>query len=324
MARIRSIKPTAFTSESMASVSVPARWTFAGLWTYCDDDGRGRADPRLIKGQLWPLDDDVTSADVTSYMDELEKEDMLCRYSVDGRAYLHVVHWTDHQAIQKKTRSKLPPCPVHDTSAPPPAGVQPPSSQTPVGLQEDYGSATGSGTEPDGSSTQDVEEGYRGEQGTGNREQGEETSSSPGADAPADHDPQGSLPIDKPDPNDRADVRSLCDLLASLMVGNGCKPPKIGKEWLDECRRMIDIDKREPAKAAELIRWCQKDSFWRSNIQSMPTFRAKYDRIRLLAIKEWESTRGSDGRSGLRVANGNAEYWADPANDYLNATERGA
>lgn len=152
MARIRSIKPQAFTSESLADVSVHARWTFAGLWTYVDDEGRGKADPRLIKGQLWPLDDDVTSKDVAGYLDELEAEGMVCRYEVDGRLYLHVVHWHEHQSINKATDSKLPTCPHHDRSTDP-AG-------TPNGLGEgDSRSATG-----------ELPESYRGEQGTGNKE----------------------------------------------------------------------------------------------------------------------------------------------------------
>jgi hypothetical protein len=166
MARIRSIKPQAFTSESLATRSVAARWTFAGLWTYCDDDGYGKADPRLIKGQLWPLDDDVMPADVAGYLGELERDDdpLICRYVVDGREYLHVLSW-EHQSIQKKTKSKLPACPIHCSSAPPPD----PYAETPVDLQESYVSDAGEAPET-----------YRGEQGKGFVEQGrEEESPSP-------------------------------------------------------------------------------------------------------------------------------------------------
>jgi hypothetical protein len=142
MARIRTIKPQAFTSESMAAVSVHARWTFAGLWTYSDDDGRGRADARLIKGQLWPLDDDITPAVITAHLDELEREEMLCRYTVDGRNFLHVVHWQQHQSIQKRTASKLPPCPVHDHSGDPPQDREEDSGSTTVGLPESSDTTT--------------------------------------------------------------------------------------------------------------------------------------------------------------------------------------
>lgn len=55
---------------------------------------------------------------------------------------------------------------------------------------------------------------------------------------------------------------------------------------------MIDLDGRDPARAANLIDWCQADPFWRSVVLSMPKFREKYDAIRLKATAEWEQRRG--------------------------------
>lgn len=112
MPRIRSIKPDAFTSDSLSSVSVLARWTFAGLWTYCDDEGRGRADARLIKAALFPIDDKTTLADVQTALSELEEVGAICRYRVDGKTYLHIPKWDEHQKINRATDSKLPDCPA--------------------------------------------------------------------------------------------------------------------------------------------------------------------------------------------------------------------
>ncbi len=135
MARIRTIKPAAFSSESLSRVSVDARWTFAGLWTYVDDDGRGKADPRLIKAHVWPLDDDVDAAAVTLFLDELEREGMISRYTVSGRTYLVVVNW-HHQKISHPSPSVLP---------------EPVAESIPVPLDE------GSGEIPE--SSRDVSEG---------------------------------------------------------------------------------------------------------------------------------------------------------------------
>src|SRR5450830_1389666 len=55
VARIRTIKPSIFSSETVCSWPIPVRWTFAGLFTYLDDAGRGRDEPRLIKAELYPL-----------------------------------------------------------------------------------------------------------------------------------------------------------------------------------------------------------------------------------------------------------------------------
>lgn len=96
-------------------------------------------------------------------------------------------------------------------------------------------------------------------------------------------------PISKPvEAASRPDVDHLCQLLQSLIVANGSKPPVIGKTWVDEARRMIDLDGRDPVAADRLIRWCQAHHFWKGNILSMPTFRAKFDQLRLAANAERE------------------------------------
>ena len=88
-------------------------------------------------------------------------------------------------------------------------------------------------------------------------------------------------------PSVRPDVEELCSLLADLVEANGSKRPAITKQWRDEARRMLDIDKRDFAKARGLIQWTQSDPFWRSNILSMPKFRKQYDSLRLRANEEW-------------------------------------
>lgn len=120
MARIRTIKPDAFKSDSLSQVPRGVRWTFAGLWTYVDDEGRGRDDVRLLKAELYPLDDEVTLAVVADDMKRLEHEACICRYEVDGKAYFHVVKWK-HQRINRPGPSSLPACPHHDE----PSGIDP-------------------------------------------------------------------------------------------------------------------------------------------------------------------------------------------------------
>lgn len=89
----------------------------------------------------------------------------------------------------------------------------------------------------------------------------------------------------------REDVQRVCEVLADLIEGNGSKRPKITRTWTDSARRMIDLDEREPARAENLIRWSQGNTFWRKNILSMPTFREKYDQLRLAALEDWEKNK---------------------------------
>ena len=107
MARIRSVKPEFFTSLDTADLSIPARFLFIGLWTYADDEGRGIADPRLVKADLHPLDDQVSSQDIAALLDELEANRRIERYEVDGRPLFQVVNW-HHQKIDRRTPSKYP------------------------------------------------------------------------------------------------------------------------------------------------------------------------------------------------------------------------
>ncbi len=108
MARIRSIKPEFCRSESIVALPVPVRLHFAMLWTYADDYGRGVDNPRLIKGDLWPLDDDVTPAVIESYQASLAAAGRIVRYEVDGKAYFEVVNWAEHQHPQKRKDSTIP------------------------------------------------------------------------------------------------------------------------------------------------------------------------------------------------------------------------
>lgn len=114
--RIRTIKPDAFTSETLSSVDYFTRWTFAGLWTYFDDEGYGRGDARLIRAALFPLDDSVTPKKVEAALDRLIDIGAVCRYEVDGKPYLHAPNWGEHQKVNRATRTKLPKCPEHDAA----------------------------------------------------------------------------------------------------------------------------------------------------------------------------------------------------------------
>ncbi|PKV84248.1 hypothetical protein [Streptomyces sp. TLI_146] len=114
MARIRTIKPEAFESEDLASVSVTAERTFFGLLTQADDSGRHRDHPAIIAGRLWALRPEHTATHVAQDLEELAGAGLICRYTgCDGRTWLHVVTWERHQKIDRPSASRLPRCPHH-------------------------------------------------------------------------------------------------------------------------------------------------------------------------------------------------------------------
>lgn len=132
MARIRTIKPGFFTSEDIAALSFAARLTFIGLWTYVDDAGRGKANPRLVKAALWPLDDDVDVEQVVELLEELEREGRILLYEVAGIDYLEVLGWRLHQRIDRPSPSTIPPPPGSEPPAPPRDGLDERSPSDPI------------------------------------------------------------------------------------------------------------------------------------------------------------------------------------------------
>ncbi|GAA1890750.1 hypothetical protein [Streptantibioticus ferralitis] len=119
MARIRTIKPEAFTSESLAQVSLTAERTFFGLLTQADDHGRHRDHAAIIRGLLWPLRPEHTPVDVEDDLNQLADAGLICRYTGDdGKSYLHIVSWHRHQKINRPSGSRCSACPVHEGGTP--------------------------------------------------------------------------------------------------------------------------------------------------------------------------------------------------------------
>ncbi|MEV5663467.1 hypothetical protein [Streptomyces flaveolus] len=129
MARIRTIKPEAFVSESLAAVSLTAERTFFGLLTQADDQGRHRDHAAIIAGQLWVLRPEHTPGDVEQDLAQLADAGLICRYKGPGdKRYLHIVTWRQHQKINRPSASRLPACPHHDTQTRTAPGVGAPAA----------------------------------------------------------------------------------------------------------------------------------------------------------------------------------------------------
>src|SRR5215470_15104186 len=138
MARIRSVKPELRTSLTAAQWPREVRYFWVLLWGYLDDHGYGVDEPRLIKPDCFPLDDDLTPADIDKWLDIFVRSGSLCRFTApDGRRYLHSINWADHQRPQHPAVPKLPACPrtSHETVATvngvnPEVAGQPPSGES--------------------------------------------------------------------------------------------------------------------------------------------------------------------------------------------------
>lgn len=79
----------------------------------------------------------------------------------------------------------------------------------------------------------------------------------------------------------RPDVEELCQHLRIRILENGNRAPKaITDAWRTQARLLLDSDNGPTlSQALAVVDWCQADDFWRPNILSMPTFRAKYAQL---------------------------------------------
>ena len=219
----------------MVALSPFARLFYLGMWNFAFcDRGHLPDDPFGLKLKILPAD----AVDAVELLDELMQLRRVVRVDIDGRSYLHMPRFADHQKVDPRWRSR---CPVCNSDA----------SSKLTGVSESLPEHTG--TLPNSAK--------RGEKRTE-----KERRETVGKGIVAEIHP---------------DVSRLCSILADLIEANGSKRPNIAKGWLDSARLLLDLDKRPLTEAISLIQWCQASPFWRANIMSMPTFRDKYDTLRL-------------------------------------------
>ena len=110
--RIRSIKPEFWSSPDIAALSDADRLLFIGLWSYVDDQGRGKDDVALIVAALFPHDMVAnpldTVAKVRDGLARLHAANLILRYTVASRTYFLVTGWSKHQKVDKARPSRLP------------------------------------------------------------------------------------------------------------------------------------------------------------------------------------------------------------------------
>ena len=115
MARIRSVKPELRTSLTATQWPREVRYFWVLLWGYLDDHGYGVDEPRLIKPDCFPLDDDLTPDDIDKWLELIAASGSICRFTVGERRYLHAPKWADHQRPQHPAVPKHPVCTLsHD------------------------------------------------------------------------------------------------------------------------------------------------------------------------------------------------------------------
>lgn len=138
MARIRSIHPAINEDETLVNVSDSAERLFTRLWTYLDDEGRGKDNTRLIKAAIYPLHDHKTPDVIDRDLWELVDHGLLLRYEADGVNVIAAKPkaWANYQKPKHRTDSKLPGPPENYTPPTPPPDED--RGRTPPALAPSY------------------------------------------------------------------------------------------------------------------------------------------------------------------------------------------
>jgi len=115
VARKRMIDPSFWTDEKLGECSVNERYLFMGLISNADDEGYGRANPKLLKSLLFPYDDDLRTSDLEKWLSRLGGLSLIVLYEVNGQTYYYLPNFIKHQTINRPTKSSLPK-PITDES----------------------------------------------------------------------------------------------------------------------------------------------------------------------------------------------------------------
>lgn len=105
--RARNIKPGFFKNEELAECDPLARILFSGLWCMADRSGRMEYRPKRIKAELLPYD----NCNVEKLLKQLLDKNFIMVYEVEGKKYLLIPKFTEHQHCNVKEQESTIPAP---------------------------------------------------------------------------------------------------------------------------------------------------------------------------------------------------------------------
>lgn len=112
MARIRSIKPTFWTSRTITELqhrSETATLLFLAMWNYADDEGREQLDPTLLRAFAFPRRGELGDGDIKYMIQMLVELKLIISYQIDGVNVYQIRSWDEHQKIDRRSTSSYPP-----------------------------------------------------------------------------------------------------------------------------------------------------------------------------------------------------------------------
>jgi len=103
----RILKESICSSDSIDKLSWFEEVLFYRLMVSCDDYGRFDGRAAIIKNRLFPLKENLTLRAVTDAIKKLASAELVTLYEFEGKPYLYLPTWDEHQTIRAK-KSKYP------------------------------------------------------------------------------------------------------------------------------------------------------------------------------------------------------------------------
>lgn len=114
----RIIKESICVSDSIDALSWFEEVLFYRLIVTVDDYGRFDGRVPVIKNRLFPLKDNVTAKSVRDGINKLASVGLVFLYECDGKPYLRLPTWNDHQNVRaKKSKYPAPPEDVNTSAS---------------------------------------------------------------------------------------------------------------------------------------------------------------------------------------------------------------
>ena len=154
--RIRSLKPEALQHRKVGRLSDAAFRLWIGLITQADDEGRVIWDAAQFRLLVFGYQD-TTTEKVTVALNEITGLGLARLYNVNGIEYVDLPSWSEHQKINKPSKSTLP---AYESGA-----IQEHSRNAPVALPE-RSRITPDGSDRIGSGSEEPLSGNGARQGT--------------------------------------------------------------------------------------------------------------------------------------------------------------
>lgn len=101
------IDPSFWTDEKLGECSIQERLLFMGLISNADDEGYGRANPKLLKSLIFPYDD-LRASDLEKWLSHLGGLHIVVLYEYNGQTYYNLPNFLKHQTINKPTETSFP------------------------------------------------------------------------------------------------------------------------------------------------------------------------------------------------------------------------